>query len=41
MGQGIARLFGRYGLRTTVYDPSQNALAVAQKKFVARRSGNA
>ena len=34
MGQGIARLFGRYGLRTTVYDPSQNALAVAQKNLL-------
>jgi 3-hydroxybutyryl-CoA dehydrogenase len=34
MGQGIARLFGTYGLRTTVYDPNQNALAVAQKNLL-------
>lgn len=34
MGQGIARIFGTYGLRTTVYDPNRNALAAAQKNLL-------
>lgn len=36
MGQGISRLFSKYGQHTILYDPDQNALAVAKDKLLNR-----
>lgn len=48
MGQGLARLFVKHGLQTTLYEPVQDALSAAKKKLrvyqnktLQSQSGNA